>query len=138
MEKPPLGNIAFSRFLREGRVMGSKCCSCGSISIPPRPFCNECFSDELVWSELEGRGKLESFTCTAVCPPSMAARGYSAKKPYCVGVVKLEEGVRVVALIDGIDESTPESIEIGMPLQVSYSHMSDDGMGTAYLVFVPS
>jgi len=138
MEQLSLGNIAFSHFLRERKIMGSRCCSCGAISVPPRPMCNECLNSEMEWIELKGKGKLESFTCTAVCPPFMAEQGYSAENPYCVGVVKLEEGACVVALIDGVDGKQPESIEVGMSLKAKFTHSGEDNIGEPFLVFEPA
>jgi len=117
--------------------MGSKCCSCGAISVPPRPICNECLDSEMEWIELKGKGKLESFTCTAVCPPFMAEEGYSTENPYCAGVVKLEEGGSVVALIDGVDANVPENIELGMSLEARFTHLGEDSSQEAYLVFGP-
>ncbi len=130
-QKPP-GNIAFSHYLKEKKFMGSKCSACGAISVPPRPMCNKCFSSDMEWTELAGKGTLESFTCTAVCTPCMAELGYSPKNPYCVGIVKLAEGTNAVALIDGVDNAHPESIEIGMPLGISFRDMNED---EALLVF---
>ncbi len=137
MEQPALGNIAFISFLQEGKLMGSKCCCCGAIYVPPRPMCNKCFGSELEWVELKGKGTLESFTCTAVGTPFMAAQGYSAENPYCVGIVKLEEGASVVALIDGVDGNAPEQIEIGMPLEARFTRPEEEGIGKEYLVFGP-
>ena len=138
MEQLPLGNIASSHFLRKGKIMGSKCCSCGAISVPPRPICNECLGGDLEWIELKGKGKLESFTCTAVCPPFMVEGGYSTENPYCVGVVELEEGSSVVALINGVDVKQPESIELGMSLEAKFTHLSEINAGEAFLVFGPA
>ena len=99
-------------------------------------MCNSCFGNQLDWIELAGKGKLESFSCIAVCPPFMAERGYSGENPYCVGIVSLEEGANVVALIDGVDGSNPESIQPGIPLEVSFT--SPKGKGSdSYLVFRP-
>lgn len=137
MAEPPMGSIAFSRYLAEGKIMGSRCCSCGAISVPPRPLCRMCSSHELEWTEITGRGKLVSFTCTAVCPPAMAERGYSAEAPYCVGVVSLEEGANVVALIDGVDTRHPGSISIGMPLIADRAVAGEEANVCGYLVFRP-
>ncbi|MFO8101825.1 MAG: OB-fold domain-containing protein, partial [Dehalococcoidia bacterium] len=94
--------------------------------------------NEMEWRELKGKGRLEAFTCTAVGPPFMAEKGYSAQNPYCVGVVKLEEGAQVVALIDGVDGNQPESIRRGLPFEVSFVEMGKDASGGAFLVFRPA
>ena len=39
--------------------------------------------------------------------------------------VELEEGGRVVALIDEVEPTRPEEIMVGMPLTVKYLHQSE-------------
>jgi uncharacterized OB-fold protein len=68
----------------------------------------------------------------------MAALGYGRDNPYCSGVVELEEGARVDARIEGIDASTPESIQIGMPLKVKFLREGGEAHTTAALAFEPA
>jgi uncharacterized OB-fold protein len=55
----------------------------------------------------------------------MIKEGYDRKRPYVSGVVELEEGVRVVARIEGVDGSKPETIKIGTPLKVEFLHRGE-------------
>jgi uncharacterized OB-fold protein len=87
---------------------------------------------------MEGRGSLSGFTCISVVPPAMADEGFSRKNPYCVGVVTLQEGVKVVARIDGIDASKPELIKVGMPVGVSFLHPIEGEYEKTYLGFRPA
>jgi uncharacterized OB-fold protein len=50
----------------------------------------------------------------------------------------LEEGVKVVARIDGVDGSKPETIAIGTPVQVEFLHRGEGGNSTTFLAFGPS
>jgi uncharacterized OB-fold protein len=68
----------------------------------------------------------------------MTKEGYDRKHPYVTGVVELEEGVKVVARIDGVDGSKPETIEIGTPVQVQFLHRGEGGNPTTFLAFGPS
>ena len=112
-------SMAYHKFLDERKLMGSKCKKCGSISVPPKPFCPECCSDmELV--EMKGKGKLAAYTVVAVGAPLMVEEGYGREKYYCSGIVELEEGARVTARILGVDVTKPDQIKIGTPLTVDY------------------
>lgn len=89
------------------------------------------------WEQMEGRGKLVAFTCIAIGTPAMLKLGYGREKPYCTGVVELEENTRVVARIQGVDTRNPDTISVGMPLQVDFLQ-EDSGSGLrTVLAFKP-
>jgi hypothetical protein len=90
------------------------------------------------WVEVKGKGKLAAFTCIAIGPPFMIKEGYDRKHPYVSGVVELEEGVKVVARIEGVDGSKPETIKIGTLLQVEFLHRGEAENSTTFLAFRPS
>ena len=117
--------------------MGSRCKKCNSLFLPPRPLCIKCYSQEMEWVEMKGRGKLVAFTCVAVGPHFMVEEGYDRKHPYCSGVVELKEGVKIDARIEGMDTSKPESIKIGTPLTVEFLHRDEGENRTTFLAFKP-
>ena len=129
--------LSFNQFLNEEKLMGSRCKKCGVLSLPPRSICIKCYATEMEWVEMKGKGKLAAFTCISVGPPFMIAEGYDRKRPYCSGVVALEEGTRVVARIEGVDGSKPETIKIGAPLQVEFLHRGEGDNLTTFLAFKP-
>ena len=63
--------------------------------------------------------------------------GYDAKHPYIIGVVELEEGARIVARIEGVNASQPETIKIGTPLTVEYLHQGEGENKKTFLAFRP-
>jgi uncharacterized OB-fold protein len=137
MEERPFSDISYEQFLDEERLMGSRCKTCGTLFVPPRPICIRCHGTDMIWVETEGRGKLSAFTCIAIGPPFMIAEGYDRKYPYCSGVVELDEGVRVVARIEGVDATKPEGIKVGMPLTVRFLHRGEGDKRKTYLAFTP-
>ena len=52
----------FIDHLEEGKVMGTKCKKCGQIFFPPRADCYSCFSSDMEWFKVSGKGKLLSTT----------------------------------------------------------------------------
>ncbi len=101
----------FARHLKDGRLMGTKCRSCGAFSFPPRADCEACMSGDFEFVELSGRSTLQTFTKIVAAPT-----GFEDVVPYTVGVVDLEEGGRALAWFG--DTIAEEEIEIGMELQV--------------------
>ncbi|MFC1934920.1 Zn-ribbon domain-containing OB-fold protein [Chloroflexota bacterium] len=137
MEERPFSDISYHQFLSEEKIMGSKCKKCGALYAPPRPICIKCRGIEMQWVEMRGKGKLVAFTCIAVVTPVMTKAGYDKQHPYVVGVVELEEGVKVDAHIKGIDGTKPEAIKIGTPLVVEFPHSSKGKDSQIILTFRP-
>ena len=137
MEERPISALSFHQFLNEENLMGSKCKKCNTLYSPPRPICLKRHDTDMEWVELKGKGKLATFTCIYVGPPSMVAQGYDRKNPYCSGVVELEEGVKIDARIDGVDASKPETIKIGMPVTVEFLHRGEGDELQTTLAFKP-
>jgi uncharacterized OB-fold protein len=64
--------------------------------------------------------------------------GYGRQKPYCSGVIELEEGGRVVAFIDDVDPTRPQDITVGMPVAVKYLRQGGDESAETLLAFAPA
>ena len=137
MEEKHFSDISYEQFLSEEKLMGSRCKQCGAFYVPPRPICIKCYASEMEWVQTKGKGKLAAFTCIAVGPPFMMEEGYNRTRPYVSGVVELEEGARVVARIEGVDGSKPETIRIGTALRVEFLHRGEGEDSTTFLAFRP-
>ncbi len=101
----------FAQYLKDGRLMGSKCKKCGTTSFPPRADCEKCMSGEFEFFEMSGKARLHTYTKIVAAPT-----GFEDVAPYIVGVVDLEEGGRALAWIGETIEE--KKIKIGMELQV--------------------
>jgi uncharacterized OB-fold protein len=130
-------STSFNRFLGEQRLMGSRCSSCGALHLPPRPLCPACHGEELEWVEMSGRGTLRAFTTIHIAPTAMIEAGYGRKKPYCAGIVQLDEGPAVSAQILGVDPSQPDQIAIGTSLKVAFVKRGEGEARRSYLAFAP-
>ena len=72
----------------------------------------------LEWREVSGFGNLYSYTVTHV-----PAHGFEDKGLYLVGLVELDEGVRILSFLTGISENTAK---IGMKLRVTWERLSEE------------
>ena len=135
MSKDFYNATGFYEFVDEKKLMGTKCKSCGELFLPPRPVCSSCHGEEMEWVEMGGKGKLEAFTVTLYGPTRMVEAGYGPKNPYCVGVVRLDEGPAISSQILGLDLSKPEDIKIGTPMQLTFINRTEDGEEKTFIGF---
>ena len=135
MEIRAFSDVSYKQFLNEDKLMGCKCKGCGTLYLPPRPLCIECYSSDMEWVEMKGKGKLVAFTAISVGPPYMVAEGFDRKNPYCVGVVELEGGVKIDARIEGVDTKNPETIKVGISLTVKFLHRGEGEKMKTFIVF---
>ena len=101
------------------RLQGRKCQDCGNLSFPPRLVCPKCKSRNSEPYEFHGRGKLFTYTTLYQAPDR-----FDPMVPYVVGLIDLEEGVRVTAQVTDI---LPEELEIGMDLEMVIRKIYADG-----------
>jgi uncharacterized OB-fold protein len=120
MEEKEFTAASFYRLLDDKKLMGSRCKRCGALFLPPRPFCGQCLGGGMEWFQFSGQGKLVSYSVVRVGTTSYEAKGYSRDNPYCWGVVQLDEGSRISALLLGADPSRPDSIKIEQPVEVVF------------------
>jgi uncharacterized OB-fold protein len=86
----------FSAGLAGGRLLIQTCGNCGKPNMYPRYRCPFCQSDDLGWQEAQGNGTLMSWAVVRAVPPA----GFEDELPYAVGVVRLDEGVQLLARLD--------------------------------------
>jgi uncharacterized OB-fold protein len=128
---------SFYQFLGEDKLMGSQCQSCGTLHVPPREICPDCYGAKMEWVEMSGDGELVAFTTIHIAPTAMLEAGYDRKNPYCTGIVQLAEGPAVSAQILGVDAARPQQIQIGMPLRVAFVQRGEGEQARTYLAFEP-
>ncbi len=102
---------------QEGRLVAQYCPDCQRFQHYPKPVCGDCWRSELEWRELSGTGKIYSF--------SIVHRGPSkefSQTPYAIGLVDLDEGVRMMAGLIAVDLS---QLQIGDRVRVTSEQRGD-------------
>ncbi len=102
----------------EGRLVVQRCTSCDAYQFYPRALCASC-AGETEWVDASGRGTLHTFTVIR----QNRSEAFAALSPYAVGIVELEEGVRMMSNIVDCDV---EELEVGMALEVLILKAADD------------
>ena len=106
----------FYKFLAKGKLMAGKCVKCGKIHLPPRPLCDNCYSKLFEWMQVNGKGKLVTYTVINVAPAQ-----FQALAPYAVGIVEFENGLRIPGMIQGV---TQQELRIGIELTLDFGTCS--------------
>jgi uncharacterized protein len=106
----------FYKFMAQGKLMAGKCSKCGKIHLPPRPLCDNCYSQAFTWMQISGKGKLLTYTVIHVAPAQ-----FQALAPYAVGIVELEGGLKIPGMINGVSQ---DELRIGMELTLDFGTCS--------------
>ncbi|MCU1346074.1 MAG: hypothetical protein JWL70_2340 [Acidimicrobiia bacterium] len=106
----------------EGRLVGYTCTTCGTVVMPPQPFCYNCQHREFEWVDLPGTGTVYSFT--VVRHP--LAPHLQAAVPYVGAVVDIDgtQGAGARLLVNIIDCDV-DAVRIGDKVRVVFEKVSD-------------
>jgi uncharacterized OB-fold protein len=109
---------AFWDGTREQRLLIPTCRSCGKPFWYPRPTCPHCVSTDIDWVASSGAG-----TVAAVSVMYRPANPMMADKvPYAVVLVDLDDHVRVMSNMVGIDAN---DVRIGMRVELVWEALTD-------------
>lgn len=106
---------------KKGKLLLQKCGSCSTFNFFPRPWCVECGSRDLEWVEGKPFGTVYSFTVSHSV--AMNYPGWSAELPIMIGLIDLDDGVRLYGQITGC---SPDQVKIGMRVEAHFEDISGE------------
>lgn len=110
---------AFVDYLAQGKVMGTRCKSCGTFYFPPKLDCPTCLKSDTEWVEVPSNGKLLTYSTVRYEPT-----GFEGDAPYTIAVGEFGNGVRIFSrLSKDIKEA---DIKVGMKLKVAAVKLPGD------------
>ncbi len=97
----------YTEALKQNKLLGLKCKSCGTVTVPPKMVCRSCAGPELEVLELKGTGRIQTFTTCNVAP-----EGREDEVPYIIMLVELDEGPWIMGNLIGVDpeKATMETV----------------------------
>ena len=98
---------------KEHRLVLPRCRQCDQFHYYPRAHCPHCWSRDLDWVQMTGRGKLYSYVINHRPAPGFG------DDPYSIAVVELDEGPRMLTNIVEVAQ-TPEDLKLDMPVEVVF------------------
>lgn len=96
-----------------------RCLSTGRCFFPPRTYSPFTVGGATEWIRASGKATLYSYIIVHKPAP-----GFEGDAPYAVAVVELEEGVRMMTNVVGVD-CTPQNLVLDMALHVEYDSRGD-------------
>ncbi|MCV7279942.1 Zn-ribbon domain-containing OB-fold protein [Mycolicibacterium flavescens] len=113
----------------DGRLLIHRCESCGRWVSPPAADCPDC-AGHLTPAPVSGRATV--FTYTVNHQPFNPA----VPVPYVIAIVELEEqpGLRLAA---NIVDCEPDSVRVGLPVEVAFERQPHEGQDVYVPVFTP-
>jgi len=107
---------AYWEATRSHKFLLQWCTHCNQAIFFPREVCPRCLGDSLEWRESPGRGQVYTYTV------EYRPQNPNMEAPYTVALVELDEGVRMMTNVINCD---PESVTVGMAVQVAWEPLSD-------------
>ncbi len=104
---------------RRYRLEAAKCKKCEHISFPARLICPECGHREFENINLKRTGKLLTYTVIHVAPSQ-----FTDQVPYAVGILELDDGVRLMAQIA---DCPLNELKTGMTLKIEFRRITSEG-----------
>jgi|TARA_B100001964_G_scaffold241872_1_gene315289 hypothetical protein len=102
------------------QLLLQKCQHCSTFNFLPKPWCIECGSRELVWTEAKPFGTVYSFTVSRSV--AMNFPGWKDDLPVIMCLIDLDDGARMYAQVTGC---STEEVSIGMRVKVYFEDISD-------------
>ena len=103
--------------LEQGKVSGTRCESCGQVFFPPRADCCACRSSKMEWFDVQGTGKLVTYSTLAFGP-----KGFEGDLPYTIALVDYGDHKVFGRIAGGITEA---ELSIGMALTAKANPLPD-------------
>ncbi len=108
----------FVTYLEQGKVMTTRCLDCGSRHFPPKMDCPKCLSSNVEWVEIEGQGRLATYTVVNYGPT-----GFENDAPYFLAIADFD-GLRVFGRLSR--DIAPGDVKFGMGLKLAPVKLPDN------------
>ena len=115
----------FIDYLKDNKVMGTRCKDCGMSFFPPRMDCHQCLASNVEWFEVSGTGKLVSFSQLQYAPI-----GFEEDVPYRIALLDYGD-YKVFGRISG--DLKEDEIQIGMPMQTVVNELANGQLNYVFI-----
>jgi uncharacterized OB-fold protein len=110
---------AWRHYPQRYRREATRCTGCGKAFFPPRLVCDKCGARDFETFTLGTTGKLATFTIIRT-----PAAQFSGEAPFALGIVDMEEGVRLMAQVADV---AFDELKVGMPVKLEFRQLYSDG-----------
>lgn len=103
--------------LKKNKLFIQQCEHCGEYIFYPRLICPYCFSERVMWVKATGNGQIYSYTVV-----HRAFGAFKDQTPFIIGIVELDEGVRMMTRILG----NQNQVKIGKSVSIFYKKIDSN------------
>ncbi len=96
----------FQGFRDDKKIWGTRCSSCGLVTVPPYSYCGRCFAECSEWVEVKDEGELTNFVVQLLDYP-----GQPMRPPFILARIRLEGSD--IDFTHIIGEADPDSLRVG-------------------------
>ena len=100
-------------------LMIPRCQKCDKFFFYPREECPRCFSQDLGWATVSGKGRLHTYTIVH----QVANAAFRDDAPHVYAVIQLDEGPR---MISNMVECSHEDLQVDMPVTAVYDDVTPE------------
>lgn len=98
--------------LKDGVLMGRRCAHCSRILIPPRMFCEWCFTPTTEWVRLFDTGTVNTFSLCYVTWNMVRV-----SEPQIPAVIEIDGASKGMGILHLLGEVESHRVRIGMPVK---------------------
>ncbi len=109
----------FFEAARRHEIVAQRCRNCGTWLWHPLVQCPQCYSFDLGYEKISGRGKILSYSIVYYNP----APAWKDATPYILATIEMEEGIRMKF---HLLNCKPESVKAGMPVRVIFEDVTPE------------
>lgn len=111
------GDRFFTTLRDKGKIMGAKCPKCKKTILPPRMYCEICYSEMGDWVDVGKEGRVDTFSVARV-----GIGGELLEEPVVFGLIRFP---KVNGGLVHIIAAKPEKVKIGMRVKAKLRPKKD-------------
>ena len=114
----------FISHLENDQVKGTRCKDCGLVFFPPRADCYSCLTDNMEWFEINGKGRLVTYSRLEFAPV-----GFQDDVPYCIALLDYGDFKVFGRIETGLED---DEIKVGMEMVTASSDLPNGQMNYVF------
>lgn len=101
---------------QQDKIVGATCPKCNKTRLPPRMYCEACFSELKDWVDVGKEGRVDTFTAAQV-----GVDGEPFGRTSCVWSHKISKSEGIIHIV----HAKPEKVKIGMRVKAKLNPKKD-------------
>ena len=98
--------------LKAGKILGIRCKACERTVVPPRAFCEKCFSESIAFVDLADTGTVNTFSLSYVTWDVQ-----KLQHPMIPAVIEIDGTSPRAGILHLLDRVHPDDVKIGMKVR---------------------